>query len=191
MSVRAICVISVCVQEAYEKIVVVEHSTLNRLSGGTLRQRPPAEATWFIDDGMRFPRCAKTRMASPAKQVLRGSDFPKVLESAWAEQFFRLRFFGTIRLRDMDRCSGRELPAAASTAGFHAVHMLSILRGIRLDSGEWVEAGEKVDSTERQQILRLAVSRRKQKGDVVQLVRMLPCHGRGRGFEPRRPRHSK
>ena len=26
-------------------------------------------------------------------------------------------------------------------------------------------------------------------GDVVQLVRMLPCHGRGRGFEPRRPRH--
>jgi hypothetical protein len=100
-----------------------------------------------------------------------------------------VRFFGTIRLRDMDRCSGRELPAAASTAGFHAVHMLSILRGIRLDSGEWVEAGEKVDSTERQQILRLAASRRKQKGDVVQLVRMLPCHGRGRGFEPRRPRH--
>ena len=27
-------------------------------------------------------------------------------------------------------------------------------------------------------------------GDVVQLVRMLPCHGRGRGFEPRRPRHT-
>jgi hypothetical protein len=27
------------------------------------------------------------------------------------------------------------------------------------------------------------------RGDVVQLVRMLPCHGRGRGFEPRRPRH--
>ncbi|SRR5579883_440959 len=30
---------------------------------------------------------------------------------------------------------------------------------------------------------------RRAKGDVVQLVRMLPCHGRGRGFEPRRPRH--
>src|SRR5579862_1021160 len=29
----------------------------------------------------------------------------------------------------------------------------------------------------------------KRRGDVVQLVRMLPCHGRGRGFEPRRPRH--
>ncbi len=29
----------------------------------------------------------------------------------------------------------------------------------------------------------------KQSGDVVQLVRTLPCHGRGRGFEPRRPRH--
>ena len=27
-------------------------------------------------------------------------------------------------------------------------------------------------------------------GDVVQLVRTLPCHGRGRGFEPRRPRHT-
>ncbi len=29
-----------------------------------------------------------------------------------------------------------------------------------------------------------------QQGDVVQLVRTLPCHGRGRGFESRRPRHS-
>jgi len=29
----------------------------------------------------------------------------------------------------------------------------------------------------------------KQSGDVAQLVRALPCHGRGRGFEPRRPRH--
>ena len=28
------------------------------------------------------------------------------------------------------------------------------------------------------------------RGDVVQLVRTLPCHGRGRGFESRRPRHS-
>ena len=30
----------------------------------------------------------------------------------------------------------------------------------------------------------------KQAGDVVQLVRTLPCHGRGREFESRRPRHS-
>jgi hypothetical protein len=67
--------------------------------------------------------------------------------------------------------------------------MLSINRGIRLDSVERVEAGEKIDSSERQQILRLNVSRRKEAGDVAQLVRALPCHGRGRGFEPRRPRH--
>ena len=30
----------------------------------------------------------------------------------------------------------------------------------------------------------------KTRGDVAQLVRALPCHGRGRGFEPRRPRHT-
>src|SRR5580698_4963105 len=35
-----------------------------------------------------------------------------------------------------------------------------------------------------------SITRRKQVGDVVQLVRTLPCHGRGRGFESRRPRHS-
>jgi hypothetical protein len=28
------------------------------------------------------------------------------------------------------------------------------------------------------------------RGDVVQSVRTLPCHGRGREFESRRPRHS-
>jgi hypothetical protein len=28
------------------------------------------------------------------------------------------------------------------------------------------------------------------RGDVVQLVRTLPCHGRGREFESRRPRHT-
>jgi hypothetical protein len=28
------------------------------------------------------------------------------------------------------------------------------------------------------------------KGSVVQLVRMLPCHGRGRGFESRPVRHN-
>ena len=28
------------------------------------------------------------------------------------------------------------------------------------------------------------------RGGVAQLVRALPCHGRGRGFEPRRPRHT-
>ena len=68
--------------------------------------------------------------------------------------------------------------------------MLSIKRGSRLDSVESVEAGEKLDSNDRQQILRLSISRRKERGDVAQLVRALPCHGRGRGFEPRRPRHT-
>ena len=68
--------------------------------------------------------------------------------------------------------------------------MLSINRGNRLDFVEKVEAGEKIDGSERQQILRLSVSRRKERGDVAQLVRALPCHGRGRGFEPRRPRHT-
>jgi hypothetical protein len=55
--------------------------------------------------------------------------------------------------------------------------MLSINRGIRLDSVENVEAGEKIDSSDGQQILRLSVSRRKESGDVAQLVRALPCHG--------------
>ena len=67
--------------------------------------------------------------------------------------------------------------------------MLSINRGDRLDSVEEVEAGEKIDSSERPHFLRLGVCRRKCRGDVAQLVRALPCHGRGRGFEPRRPRH--
>jgi hypothetical protein len=34
-----------------------------------------------------------------------------------------------------------------------------------------------------------AASRCSKVGDVVQLVRTLPCHGRGREFESRRPRH--
>src|SRR6185437_6172741 len=34
------------------------------------------------------------------------------------------------------------------------------------------------------------LKRPSERGDVVQLVRTLPCHGRGRGFESRRPRHS-
>ena len=66
--------------------------------------------------------------------------------------------------------------------------MLSIYCGNRLDSVERVEAGEEIDSSERQWILRLSSNRRKESGDVAQLVRALPCHGRGRGFEPRRPR---
>ena len=53
-------------------------------------------------------------------------------------------------------------------------HMLSINRGIRLDSVENVEAGEKVDGNDGQRILRLRVSRRKESGDVAQLVRALP-----------------
>jgi len=40
--------------------------------------------------------------------------------------------------------------------------MLSINRGIRLDSVEKVEVGDRIDSSERQQILRLGVSRRKE-----------------------------
>src|SRR5579863_9565728 len=68
--------------------------------------------------------------------------------------------------------------------------MQSITRGNRLDSVGKVEAGEKIDSSERQHFLRLGLSRRKESGDVAQLFRALPCHGRGRGFEPRRPRHT-
>ena len=37
--------------------------------------------------------------------------------------------------------------------------------------------------------LRSPTIRNQWRGDVVQLVRTLPCHGRGREFESRRPRH--
>ena len=46
--------------------------------------------------------------------------------------------------------------------------MLSINRGNRLDSVECMEAGEKIDSSERQHFLRLGVCRRKEAGDVAQ-----------------------
>ena len=52
--------------------------------------------------------------------------------------------------------------------------MLSINPGNEFDSVETVEAGAKIDSSERQQFLRLSVSRRKERGDVAQLVRALP-----------------
>ena len=39
--------------------------------------------------------------------------------------------------------------------------------------------------------VKLAAGMQASYGDVAQLVRALPCHGRGRGFEPRRPRHTK
>jgi hypothetical protein len=45
-----------------------------------------------------------------------------------------------------------------------------------------------MDSKKRQKIKDLPLTGEKQSGDVVQLVRTLPCHGRGRGFESRRPR---
>ncbi len=54
--------------------------------------------------------------------------------------------------------------------------MLSINRGIGLDSVENVEAGEKINSSDGQQILKLSVSRRNESGDVAQLVRALPSH---------------
>ena len=81
--------------------------------------------------------------------------------------------------------SCRDSPAAAWTAKSHSVFH----RGFRLDSVENREAREKIDGSAAQQILRQSASR-KRKGDVAQLVRALPCHGRGRGFEPRRPRHT-
>jgi hypothetical protein len=71
----------------------------------------------------------------------------------------------------MDRCSG--LRVTCSGIGGKD-HMLSINRGIRLDSVENAEAGEKVDGSDGQRILRLRVSRRKESGDVAQLVRALP-----------------
>src|SRR5215472_14325006 len=78
--------------------------------------------------------------------------------------------------------------AAALMAGL--LFMLSIHPGNRLDSVEPVEAGDRVDCSGRRHFLRLSICRRKRAGDVAQLVRALPCHGRGRGFEPRRPRHT-
>ena len=62
------------------------------------------------------------------------------------------KFFATIQSRDMDRCSGVEFLQRHRQQDF----MLSMHRGNRLNSVELVDAGEAVDSTERQQILRLA-----------------------------------
>ena len=68
------------------------------------------------------------------------------------------------------RSSDRKLWVAVSLA----VHMLSINPGIWLYGVETVDAGETVDSEKRQK--RVSHDPVKIKGDVVQLVRTLPCH---------------
>jgi hypothetical protein len=85
------------------------------------RKHMPAKRRGSLE-GIYVFRCAKPRIASLAAIGSSQSVLPKALESVWAEHF-RLQFFATIRLRDMDRCSGREVPAVAPMAGFHAVDM--------------------------------------------------------------------
>ena len=70
------------------------------------------------------------------------------------------------------------------------VSMVSINLGIRFYEVEPGDAGESIEPEESHQTRGFPIKVRKQIGDVVQLVRTLPCHGRGRGFESRRPRHS-
>ncbi len=54
---------------------------------------------------------------------------------------------------------------------------------------EAVEAIESIGILKVEIIFRVPLTHSKPSGDVVQLVRTLPCHGRGREFESRRPRH--
>ena len=62
---------------------------------------------------------------------------------------------------------------------------------IGLDGVKTVDTSGSLDGRKRQENQGFPPSpNEKQAGDVVQLVRTLPCHGRGRGFESRRPRHS-
>src|ERR1035437_4219018 len=58
------------------------------------------------------------------------------------------------------------------------------LRAISAKCALYAKLAKTLSSKGSRQIVDLA------SGDVVQLVRTLPCHGRGREFESGRPRHS-
>ena len=68
--------------------------------------------------------------------------------------------------------------------------MVSIDLGIRFHGVEIGDADETIEPEGKPVDTRVSDKVGKQAGDVVQLVRTLPCHGRGREFESRRPRHS-
>jgi hypothetical protein len=131
--------------------------------------RPAGEGHWISRPAVStwLSRCRQR----PAnwKEVTNAPAFSS--EVSWSVPVGRIDangqrgLFATIWSRDMDRCLG--------------------LRGAcadRMDST--LSAGIRETAS-----CETCVSLRERSGDVAQLVRALPCHGRGRGFEPRRPRH--
>ena len=183
-SVRALC--AWAPNEARERLIAIlvpvvtggAHAARLPHFKGQRRRRQPSPCASLALPHSEFPRPSMgDGMVNEQPARRRSEAFPR--------QNRRQDGFGTIWIAGDGQVfplSGR--PRPRGWQGFLA----AAGHGIRRDSEQTVEAG--MGGAERRQIFRLAVSQGGQVGDVAQSVRALPCHGRGREFESRRPRHS-